>query len=92
MSFEKGREKTGGRQKGSSNKATSKVRDSFTKLLEDNLEQLKEDFKELEPKDRIKLFLDLSKYVVPQLKQTDITSNGGQLTIPTINFTKSAED
>ena len=86
MSFEKGREKTGGRQKGSSNKATSKVRDSFTKLLEDNLEQLKEDFKELEPKDRIKLFLDLSKYVVPQLKQTDLTTKGKEISISPIEW------
>lgn len=77
MSFEKGNTLGSGRVKGSSNKATSKVRDSFTSLLEDNLEQLKNDFKELEPKDRIKLFLDLSKYVIPQLKQTDVKLEGG---------------
>ena len=74
MPFEEGNT-LGGRTKGSSNKATSKVRESFTSLLEDNLQQLKADFKELEPKDRIKLFLDLSKYVIPQLKQTDSTLN-----------------
>lgn len=76
MPFEKGHDKAQGRPKGSSNKATSKVRDSFTNLLEDNLEQLKEDFKDLEPKDRIKLFLDLSKYVIPQLKQTEVKLDG----------------
>ena len=76
MPFEKGHSKATGRPKGSSNKATSKVRESFTKLLESNLGQLKEDFKDLEPKDRIKLFLDLSKYVIPQLKQTDIKLDG----------------
>lgn len=88
MPFKKGNN-LGGRTKGSSNKATSKVRDAYTNLLEDNLQQLKEDFKELEPKDRIKLFLDLSKYVIPQLKQTDITTQGESLNIPQINFTKS---
>ena len=76
MGFEKGKDKTGGRTKGTINKSTSKVRDSFANLLEDNLEQIKEDFKELEPKDRIKLFLDLSKYVIPQLKQSDIKLDG----------------
>jgi len=76
MPFEKGHDKATGRPKGSSNKATSKVRDSFKELLEDNLEQLKEDFKELDPKDRIKLFLDLSKYVIPQLKQTEVKLEG----------------
>ncbi len=86
MPFKKGHNKATGRPKGSSNKATSKVRDSFTKLLEDNLEQLKSDFKELEPKDRIKLFLDLSKYVVPQLKQTDVTTKGKEISISPIEW------
>ena len=76
MPFEKGHDKATGRPKGSSNKATSKVREAYTELLEGNLEQLKEDFAELEPKDRIKLFLDLSKYVIPQLKQSEIKLDG----------------
>ena len=85
--FEKGNT-SGGRTKGAVNKATSKVRESFTNLLEDNLEQLKDDFKELEPKDRIKLFLDLSKYVIPQLKQvdTDVTTNGKDINISPIEW------
>ena len=76
MPFEKGHTQATGRPKGSSNKATSKVRNAYTDLLEGNLEQLKEDFKELEPKDRIKLFLDLSKYVIPQLKQSEVKLEG----------------
>jgi hypothetical protein len=60
-----------GKPKGSVNKSTVKVREAYTKLLEDNLGQLTEDFKELDPKDRIRLFLDLSKYVIPQLKQVE---------------------
>ena len=75
-------------RKGSPNKSTSKVRDAFTLLLEDNLDQLTKDFKELEPKDRIKLFLDLSKYVIPQLKQTELKNNEENPVIPVINFTK----
>lgn len=75
MPFEKGHDKAIGRPKGTPNKATAKIRESYTKLLEDALPQLKEDFKELEPKDRIKLYLELSKYVVPALKQTDIQAN-----------------
>ena len=87
MAFKEGHEKQGGRTKGSSNKATSKVRESFTSLLEDNLEQLKADFKELDPKDRIKLFLDLSKYVIPQLKQTEVKLEGS-LDINDFDITK----
>jgi hypothetical protein len=72
MPFEKGHDKAVGRPKGSSNKSTSKVRDAYTELLEDNLEQLKKDFKALDPKDRIKLFLEMSKYIIPTLKATEL--------------------
>ena len=73
--FEKGNT-LGGRKKGSANKSTTLVRDSFASLLEGNLDQIKDDFAELEPKDRIKLFLDLSKYVIPQLKQSEVKLEG----------------
>lgn len=88
MAFTKGNDLGKGRPKGSSNKATAKVREAYTKLLEDNLHQLKEDFKDLDPKDRIKLFLDLSKYVIPQLKQvdTDVTTNGKDINISPIEW------
>lgn len=87
MPFEKGHKKVGGRQQGSKNKATSKVREAFTNLLEDNLDQLREDFKELEPKDRIRLFMELSKYVIPQLKSTEIKGDSeNPLQITTVKF------
>jgi len=89
MPFEKGHNKATGRPKGSYNKATSKVREAYTKLLEDNLEQLKEDFAELDSKDRIRLFLDLSKYVIPQLKQTELKNSEENPIVPVIKFTKS---
>ncbi|MBV1928476.1 MAG: hypothetical protein KUG81_03085 [Gammaproteobacteria bacterium] len=76
MPFEKGQEKKGGRKKGTTNKATTVIRDAFANLLKDNLEQLKLDFEELDAKDRIKLALDMSKYIVPTLKATDVTSGG----------------
>jgi hypothetical protein len=75
MPFEQGHNKSKGRPKGSSNKSTTKIREAYTKLLEGALDQLKEDFKELDPKDRIKLYLDLSKYVIPTLKQTEFSGD-----------------
>lgn len=89
MPFKKGHAKTGGRKKGTPNKSHSKVRDAFALLLEDNLEQLEADLAELEPKDRVRLLLDLAKYVVPQLKQTELKQNEDSPVIPVINFTSA---
>lgn len=86
MPFQKGNN-LGGRKAGSQNKATTKVREAFTNLLEDNLEQLKTDFTKLDPKDRIKLFMELSKYVIPQLKSTEIKGDPDKpLNIATVKF------
>ena len=77
MQFEKGKEKTGGRTKGTSNKATTEVREAFSNLLQNNLQQITDDFIAIEkPETRVKLFLELSKYVIPQLKQTDVKLDG----------------
>ena len=68
------RAKTGGRTKGVLNKETAVIRESFQSLINNNLKQLGEDLKELEPKDRIKAIIDLSKFVLPTLKATDLIS------------------
>lgn len=67
--------KTGGRKKGVENKVTTDIRDKFNQLLTDNLETISDDLKALSPKDRLNVLLQLSKFVIPQLKATEITSN-----------------
>jgi len=66
-------QKFGGRTKGTINKDTAEIRNSFQLLIENNLKQLEQDLKDLEPKDRVKAILDLSKFVIPLLKATEIT-------------------
>ena len=53
MQFEKNRPKTGGRKKGSTNKATGNLRQFITEFLHNNKETLLSDFKKLPPKDRV---------------------------------------
>jgi hypothetical protein len=65
--------KTGGRIKGTPNRNTTEIREQFQSLITDNLEQLNTDLKALEPKDRIKAIIDLSKFVLPTLKAIDFT-------------------
>src|SRR5690348_4373902 len=66
--------KTGGRTKGTVNKTTAEIREQFQKLISDNLEQLNEDIKTLEPLQRLKTIIELSKFVVPTLKSTELNA------------------
>lgn len=66
--FQKGQ---GGRPKGAKNKSSVIVQNAFSELLSDNLPQLKIDIANLEPKDRVKVLLDLAKFVVPTLRSQD---------------------
>jgi uncharacterized protein YeeX (DUF496 family) len=77
MRDDKGRFAEGntGRPKGSVGKSNNKIRETFQLLLENNLSKLQEDLNELEPKDRIKLLLNLSNYILPKLRSIDLQSD-----------------
>ena len=64
-----------GRPKGSVNKSSNEIRETFQLLLVNNIEKIQEDLNELEPKDRIKLLLDLSNYILPKLRSIDLQSD-----------------
>ena len=65
--------KTGGRTKGTPNKTTSEIRQHYQKLINSNLNLLENDLKSLEPLQRLKMVIELSKFVVPTLKATDLS-------------------
>ena len=73
MAKELGSEKTGGRKKGTVNKATATIRDKFKEIIEKNLEQIEEDLVMLKPIERLKILAELSKFCVPTLKSVDYT-------------------
>lgn len=68
-------EKTGGRQKGVTNKDLLPIRDAFKMLIENNLEKLQEDLDALKPIERLKVLAEFSKFCVPTLKAVDFTDN-----------------
>ena len=79
--------KTGGRTVGTVNKTTAEIREHFQSLVSDNLEQLNNDLKSLEPLQRLKMIIELSKFVVPTLKATELTTDSRNGFQPiTINF------
>jgi hypothetical protein len=70
--FTKGNTLGKGRKQGSRNINTELVRTAFSNLVESNLEQLERDLKELEPKDRLKIVIELSKFILPTLKAVEL--------------------
>ena len=68
------RPKYGGRVKGSPNLITSEIRQQFQNIIENNLQQINKDLKAIEPAQRVRLLLELAKFVIPSLKQTEFTS------------------
>jgi len=64
-----------GRPKNAPNKVTGAVKEAFTLLLENNLDQLQDDLDHLKPYERIKVILELANYVIPKLRATDLQIN-----------------
>jgi hypothetical protein len=63
----KGHTKFGGRQKGTENKVTGKVREVFTQIVEQYLNSdFQKDLIELTPEQRIKVMINLSEFIIPK--------------------------
>jgi hypothetical protein len=85
--MEEKREKTGGREKGTPNKTQAQIRAYFQMIVEDNLEGLLADLKRLKPAERLKYTIELSKFVLPQLKSMELKNpEGEQFKVISINL------
>ena len=71
MGFEINNKIGRGRKLGSVNKATISIKDNFQNLIENNLALLDADLKSLSSKDRLRIIIDLAKFVIPSLKQVE---------------------
>lgn len=72
--------KTGGREQGTPNKLTSDLRERISDFLNDNWEQVEQDFKEIEPEKRIAMFEKLLQYTLPRLQATQLTMPEREMT------------
>lgn len=80
MAFKKGHTKTGGRKAGTPNKMANGLRDKITAFLDGEFEQVKKDFKTLQPRDKLKFYTDLMQYGVPKLAATTLEIDFDALT------------
>lgn len=74
-SFNKGRQKTGGRKKGTPNKVTAITKDVLAEIADGLRGQLADDLAVLDPKDRVAAFIKLVEYVVPKPQRLDVEMN-----------------
>ena len=76
--FQKGKEKTGGKKKGTPNKVTTEIKEAYKMLIEANIPNLTlwlERVAEEDPKEALKYLASLSEYVVPKLARTEIQAD-----------------
>ena len=73
-------QKTGGRKAGTPNQVTADLRQWITTFIEENQEQIKDDWQSLQPKDRILLFEKLLKYALPTLQAIQLQTNFDRMT------------
>ena len=74
MPFTQGQEKKGGRSKGTPNKTTNTIREAFTKLVEDNLENMTLWLTEVaseSPKEALDIISKMAEYTTPKLARVE---------------------
>ncbi len=76
MPFQEGQSgNPNGRKKGSQNANTERLRSFVAQLLEDNLEQIKDDILKLKPRERVAAWTALLEYSLPKLQRSEMTFN-----------------
>jgi len=83
--FVKGHKRQGGRLQGTQNKISKDIKEAFKLLIEKNIENLSGWLDHVAKKDPEKAFniiIDLSEFIIPKQKRTELTSKGGKDLFP----------
>lgn len=90
--FQKGKQKTGGRAKGTPNTVTRDLREALRGIVEGNLEQIAKDLEGLEPRERVAAWLKLTEFVLPKLNRIEQeTKTAGEPTKTIVIYIDSEE-
>ena len=72
MSRLKGSEKTGGRQRGTPNRVTTDLKEWVSCILDNGRKQFEQDLKELEPRERVRIYTGLMNFVLPKQQAMNV--------------------
>ena len=61
-----------GRPVGAMDKVNAQIRDKFKVLVEDNIDQLREDLKELKPRERVDAIIRLANFILPRQRSIQL--------------------
>ena len=88
MSFRRGRQKTGGRSRGVSNKATKDAREAITMFVDGNVHRLEawlDEIAEDSPLAAFNAFMSVCEYVLPKMSRQEITGGDEKLNITIVS-------
>lgn len=75
-SFKKGRQKTGGRKKGTPNKMTVTIREQLKKAIEPFLNDMENTINDIvEPKDKVDAIAKILPFIIPKYQSTTINDD-----------------
>ena len=77
MPFQPGNHLSKGRPKGAINKTTAETKSFLVRISNKLGECVEEDLELMDPKDRVKIWLELQEYLIPKLSRTEITGEDG---------------
>jgi hypothetical protein len=77
MPFEPGNTLGKGRPVGSINKSTAETKAFLARISNKLGERVEEDLDLMDPKDRVKIWLELQEYLIPKLSRTELTGEDG---------------
>jgi hypothetical protein len=79
MPFQPGNNLSKGRPKGAINKTTAETKSFLIRISNKLGECVEEDLELMDPKDRVKIWLELQEYLIPKLSRTEITGEDGAM-------------
>lgn len=86
-----GRGRMGGRKKGTPNKVTGTVKEWLADLIDRNREQIEEDLRQLEPRERLAVLEKFMQYIVPKPK-TELSVTSDRQQEPVIDLSMVPDD